>query len=318
MSDRPIHPIQIAAARSGLSPHVIRVWERRYGAIKPKRGPSQRRLYSDKEIERLALLSEATRAGHPISSIANLNASELQRLLNKSKGARQAAIVRVTDEGAVFRGECLQAVRRLDAKALEQSLQGALVTLGHQGFLQVVLAPLSEEIGTRWREGTITAAHEHFFSAAAKVFLGRVSKQFAAESGAPNLISCTPLGQLHELGAFMVGAAATNLGWRVAYLGAALPAAEIAGAALQNQAAVVALSIIYPEDDPDLPEELLRLRHALPNETSIIVGGRAAPAYANSLKRIRALMVTSLADCCDVLDRLRREHRRQAGAKPRA
>ena len=313
-----MHPIQIAAARSGLSPHVIRVWERRYGAIKPKRAASKRRLYSDKEIERLALLSEATRAGHPISSVAHLHSSELRRLLDKSQNAKQAAIVRSADEGAIFRSECLQAVKRLDATALEEALQRALIALGHQGFLQVVVAPLAEEVGTRWREGTMTAAHEHFFSAAAKMFLGRLSKQFAPESGAPGLISCTPLGQLHELGAFMVAAAAANLGWRVTYLGAALPAAEIAGAALQNQAAVVALSIIYPEDDPDLAAELLRLRDDLPNETSLIVGGRAAPAYAKTLKRIRALTVTSLADCSDVLDRLRREHRLKAGTKFRS
>ncbi len=68
--NQPLHPIQVAAARTGLSPHVIRVWERRYGAVKPERGDSKRRLYSDEEIERLTLLRNATQAGHPISTIA--------------------------------------------------------------------------------------------------------------------------------------------------------------------------------------------------------------------------------------------------------
>ena len=156
----------------------------------------------------------------------------------------------------------------------------------------------------RWN---LTAAHEHFFTASAKAFLGQLNKQFAHGEGMPNLIACTPTGQLHELGGFMAGVAATHLGWRVAYLGAGLPAAEIAGAATQRGAAAVALSIIYPEDDPHLSEELISLRRYLPPEARIIVGGRAAPAYREALSRIGALVVDSLAGFCDALDRLRKE-----------
>ena len=56
------------------------------------------------------------------------------------------------------------------------------------------------------------------------------------------------------------GAAAANIGWHVTYLGASLPAAEIAGAAMQNRARAVALSLVYPQDDPRLEGELIRLR----------------------------------------------------------
>ena len=310
MPKKPIHPIQVAAARSGLSPHVIRAWERRYGAVTPSRGHGHRRLYSETEIERLALLREATAAGHPISTIAQLNASELGGLLAKSHTAKRAAISRAVDAGSSFRSEALEAVKRLDGTGLKQSFERGVVALGHQGFLQVVVAPLADEIGAHWRSGKITAAHEHFFVATAKMFLGRATEQFAPDGAGPRLICCTPAGQLHELGAFMVAAAATHLGWRVVYLGASLPAAEIAGAAQQNNAAVVALSIIYPGDDPNLPEELLGLRRYLPDETRILVGGRAAPAYDETLARIGATVVDSLEDCCEALDRLRRADRR--------
>ncbi len=119
----------------------------------------------------------------------------------------------------------------------------------------------------------------------------------------PNLIACTPAGQSHELGAFMVGVAATHLGWRVANLGAGLPAAEIAGAAMQNHATVIAMSIIYPEHDPHLPDELLSLQRY-----------RAAPAYAETLARVGAVVVGSLAECCEALDRLRSERLPTAAA----
>lgn len=307
--------MQIAAIRSGLSPHVIRVWERRYGAVRPERSTGSRRLYSDKEIERLALLGAATRAGHAIGTIAQLDVEQLGSLLAKTQAVKRAEPARTLETGGIFRGQCLEAVKRLDAGALDQALQSGLVALGHQGFLQAVVSPLAEEIGAQWHEGAMTSAHEHFFTAAAKVFLGQLSKQFAPGSAAPSLVVGTPAGQLHELGAFMAGAAATHLGWRVAYLGAGLPAAEIAGAARQCGAAVVALSIIYPEDDPQLPEELLSLRRYLPF-TRLIVGGRAAAAYGETLVRIGASVVASLDECCEVLTKIRGE--RRTGSPPPA
>ena len=51
--------IHTAAERTGLSPHVIRAWERRYRAIEPERSAGKHRLYSEAEIQRLAMLSRA-------------------------------------------------------------------------------------------------------------------------------------------------------------------------------------------------------------------------------------------------------------------
>ena len=103
-------------------------------------------------------------------------------------------------------------------------------------MLQRVIAPLAQTIGELWRDGSITAAHEHFASAVIRISLGHAAKPFAGVEGAPVLVVATPSGQLHELGALLVGAAASNFGWHVTYMGASLPAGEIAGAARQNRA----------------------------------------------------------------------------------
>jgi DNA-binding transcriptional MerR regulator len=60
------HPIQVVARRTGLSPDVLRVWEKRYQAVEPGRTKTGRRLYSDDDIERLRLLREATSRGRRI------------------------------------------------------------------------------------------------------------------------------------------------------------------------------------------------------------------------------------------------------------
>ena len=101
-----------------------------------------------------------------------------------------------------------------------------------------------------------------------------------------------------------------NLRWQVTYLGASLPAAEIAGAAQQRRARAVALSLVYPEDDPGLASELTRLRESLPSEVKLLAGGRAMPAYREALEKVGALPIENLAQLGSTLDNLRKPARK--------
>jgi methanogenic corrinoid protein MtbC1 len=207
---------------------------------------------------------------------------------------------------SAFLDGCIVAVKQLDFHALEEALKRAESVLGAQGLLQRVVGPLAQAIGELWREGAITAAHEHFASAVIRTFLGHAAKPFAGAANAPVLLVATPAGQLHELGALLAAASAANLGWHIIYLGASLPAAEIAGAAKQNHARAVALSLVYPEDDPRLGRELARLRELLSPEIPLLVGGRATYAYSEALDKAGAVQIKDLAHLCLTLDDLRK------------
>lgn len=68
--------------------------------------------------------------------------------------------------------------------------------------------------------------------------------------------------------------------------------------------------LVYPEDDPRLPGELTRLRKALPADTTLLIGGRAMPAYRETLVGLGAALVEDLAQPGLALDRLRRPGRK--------
>ena len=51
------YPMKFVTQRTGLSPHVLRVWERRYGAVQPDRTESNRRQYGEDDVARLGLLA---------------------------------------------------------------------------------------------------------------------------------------------------------------------------------------------------------------------------------------------------------------------
>jgi methylmalonyl-CoA mutase cobalamin-binding subunit len=135
--------------------------------------------------------------------------------------------------------------------------------------------------------------------------LGNLNGAYGIGENAPSLITTTPAGQLHELGACISAVIAMSEGWKVNYLGPNMPAEEIAAAARQKRSKAVALSIIYPPDDPQVIQELKKLRRALPEDVPIFVGGRAALAYREVLSLIQAKYVSDMRDFASQLRALR-------------
>lgn len=304
---KPVRTIKVVARETGLSAHAIRVWERRYGAVRPVRAANNRRLYSETDVERLRLLHQATAAGHSIGQIAQATVPELERLLRQSltRGSAPARRLRgERDATEDLLGAAIRAVERIDAGDLRDLLDRAAVELGSPAMLQKFVAPLAVEIGERWRKGELNVAHEHFATNVITEFLTHFARPYPTGRSALHLVLATPTGQLHELGAIVAGAAARSHGWRTTYLGSSLPIEEFAGAARRLEPRAVALSIVFPPDDELLTADLLKLPKLLPSNCAVIVGGRSASAYAAVLRKIKAIQVSELEGIFPVLDQL--------------
>lgn len=314
MSVAKTFPIKVVAKRTGLTPHVIRSWENRHQAIKPRRSAGNQRVYSENDVKRLQILKHATEAGFPIGQVANLSEAGLESLMKEvtlESGPRtppaptaSTSPSQAWDPGQAVE-EALAAIQSFDSHALEMLLYRASLTWGTQGLLVNVIIPMTEKVGELRSEGNLKVAHEHFASGIIRSFLAALHRPYAPMKSAPRIVLATPSGQLHELGAVIAAAAATSLGWEVVFLGASLPTAEIAGAATANNARAVGLSIIYPPDDPMLPGELILLRRHLPDDVALLIGGRAAPAYRKTIETIGAVLCEDLYELQRNLNRLR-------------
>lgn len=312
----PRHPIQVVARRTGLTPDVIRVWERRYSAVSPSRSESRRRLYSDEDVRRLVLLRKATLAGRRIGDVANMSDDELVELVaSDERSTAEAPTVaptpsagpRPVPDDAVLRHQkaCLLAVEKLDGTAMDGALNQARLELSTPVLIDRVLMPVLHEVGDRWRSGSIRPYQEHLATSMIKSLLESLRPFHAKPTSGPEFLVTTPAGQVHEMGALMAAVIAATEGWRVTYLGPNLPAEEIAAAALQRKARVIGLSVVYPPDDPLLEQELRRLRQLLPSEVEIVVGGRAASNYVPVLDSIGAIQVATFDTLRSELIRIR-------------
>jgi methanogenic corrinoid protein MtbC1 len=297
--------IEAVARRSGLSQHLIRMWERRYGAVEPLRTESNRRLYSEADAVRLELLSRAVHSGHHISDIATLSTPKLEQLVGKD--FPNTTVSRGKGKGMIpnFVELALNAIKHFDSEELGAILSRAEADQGQARVLDQVVMPFMELIGEMWKDGDIRIAHEHMASAAIRNHVGALLASLRYPANAPSIVVATPAGQLHELGAIVVAVAAALEGWRPVYLGPNLPADEIAGAVQNSSARAVALSLVFPSDDPKLPAELNRLRRLLSEKVTILIGGRAAEAYGNAIDSVHAFRMTDIAGFRHQLDLLR-------------
>ncbi len=334
------HSVKTVARQTGLSPHVIRAWEKRYQTVLPTRSAGKQRLYSTDDIERLTVLRQATEAGFSIGTIASLTTESVRALLAKSAGGLprtggsgrpadgSSELLEPVPKGHSERAEAgmpigvvdpemeeiggyldgaFEAVMRMDAGRLEGLLERASVSLGQMRLLSDLIVPLVERIGEGWMKGRVKVAQEHVATAVLRTFLGHISRPIALHPQAPVLVVTTPSGQHHELGAIIVAAAANSMGWRVVYGGACLPAEEIASMAIGQGARAVGLSVVHPMDDPSLSLEFQLLRRLLPASIPILVGGRASSAYQSDLDAVGAIRVGNLESLRQQLNRLRGE-----------
>lgn len=316
---KPVRTIKFVARHTGLSIHTIRIWEKRYGAVRPVRSGNNRRLYTEADVERLRLLREATLAGHAIGQVATASLPELHRLLRTAGApppARRAARAKQTDEAIESLTEgAVAALTEFDARSFLKTLDRAAVELGSPAVLQKFIAPLAEHVGDLWREGELAIAHEHFATNHLAEFLSAFARPYSENVSAPHLLLATPTGQLHEMGAIIVAAAARSHGWRTTYLGASLPIEEFVGAVRNLKPRAVGLSIVFPPDDTALRRDLKKLRELLPRECAFLVGGRSAVSYTEILREIKAIHVRKLEELFPVLDTLQRGGKRLTKAR---
>jgi DNA-binding transcriptional MerR regulator len=284
--------------RTGLTPDLLRAWERRYRVVKPRRSAGGQRLYSDEDIERLRDLHRAVLAGRTIGQVARLDRNALARLVEAdSSGSTTADTVPDEDAAALARtiAECRAAVEQLDAPALERALRQAAHRFSVPVLLDHLLTPLLREIGERWEAGSLQPIHEHSASVEVHKLLTWIAQSTPVHPHAPLIAIATPAGQQMELGALMVAASAAAEGWRVAWFGPNLPAADILSGVESLKPAAVAISLVHQTREPELHRELERIARGVAGKVPLLVGGRAAPTHALLLERHGATVLPDLA-----------------------
>jgi DNA-binding transcriptional MerR regulator len=281
---------------TGLSADVVRVWERRYGAIRPQRSEAGTRLYSDADIARLRRLRQAIEKGHSISQAAQLSDDELTAVVSEVAQAADA-----TGPYALVRERFLAAIKQMDVVTADLEMSRAATLFPARDLINRIVTPLLAEIGERWAHREFGVAHEHVATNLLRNLLSSLIRLYPPDRHAETIVMATPAGERHEFGILLAALVAATRGWRVVYVGADLPADEIAYAMRLTKSRYLALSLV--NDHPEAVGELNTLAGQLTTGVRVWVGGGEAIKYRDQLHQLNWILIRDLDD---LDDRLRR------------
>ena len=268
--------------RVGESPELLRAWETRYGLVKPERTPGGLRLYSEQDERRVRVMRHHINAG--------LSAAEAARMA-KLGDAPQAEAEAVTL--ADVEAELEHSLTALDEPAAQAALDRLLIAFGLRQALGDVIIPLLHRLGERWADSEVSVAQEHFASNVIGGRLRSLGRGWGQGVGPTALLACPP-DERHELGLLAFGLILREHGWRITYLGADTPIAEVASVLDELSPAIVVLAAVTRDRFLDNAEEIRALA------TRARVGVAGAGASADLADRLAAEIlegpITDVAD----------------------
>ena len=224
--------------RLEVSADLLRVWERRYGLLQPRRTSGGTRLYSTLDESRVSLMKRYLARGIPASQ-----AAELARSARLSIRPGQQA--RVLDHEVQITAQRMQsALERFDETGAEQALQELLAAYSAIAVLRDVILPYAHEIGERWGSRHMTVAQEHFASNFLQSRMLALARGWDHGLGPPALLACAP-GDYHTLALIAFGITLHKLGWKIIYLGAATPVemADLASREVKAELVVISAEV---------------------------------------------------------------------------
>ena len=201
---------------SGVKAHTIRMWEQRYGLLKPERTATNIRQYSDDDLRRLLNVTTLCGQGRRISEVARLTDAEIS-----------AAVLATSDDAHDYHRQVnglLAAMLSFDEPRLDQLLRGAARRLGFEQMMLRVAYPLLQRIGLMWLAGTVDLAQEHLLAHLLR------QKILAATDALPPVPATArrwalflPADELHELALLFMNFLLRARGQHTLYLGQNLP-----------------------------------------------------------------------------------------------
>ncbi|MGH9369741.1 MAG: MerR family transcriptional regulator [Thermoanaerobaculia bacterium] len=287
----PPTPLTIGAVSraTGLSPDILRVWQKRYGFPVPRRKPSGHRLYFPSDVRRLRRIAEAISRGHRPAQVVPLPEARLETLLAGEDLAGRPEEARLRPVEAL-----LDHVKNHRRAELTAALLADAATMGPLDFLESRIAPLTSEVGEAWAHGAIGVHHEHFYSECAEDVLRAIRLPFERHAQGPAVLLATLPGEQHDLGLQMVALVTAVAGLRPHLLGTDLPVSHIAEAWVLRNAEAIGLSVSLSSTGATVRRHLTELRNTIPMTVPIFVGGRGArranpPAGVAVVEELRKL-----------------------------
>jgi len=202
---------------TGIKSHNIRIWEQRYGLLKPKRNNNNVRYFDDEDLKLLLNISQVYNTGKRISEIAKMPVEEICKLA--------LSLSKQTNNSETLFNDLLTSALRFDETEFQHKINSTIEELGIIKSFENVFFPFLSHVGNLWQAGSVCVCHEHFSSNMILNKLNAIINSLEVNTGAwsQRFLLFLPAEEKHTLGLTYARYIVKSNGHEVIYLGDEVP-----------------------------------------------------------------------------------------------
>lgn len=149
-----IYSIRDLEKLTGIKAHTIRIWEQRYGMVKPARTDTNIRYYTDENLRMLFNIALLNRHGYKISKLAKMTPEDVAKRvadIAENNGSQNAQIDALT-----------LAMIDLDEATFDRIFSTYTLENGFERTMVELVYPFLDKLNVLWLTNSVSPAHEKF------------------------------------------------------------------------------------------------------------------------------------------------------------
>jgi DNA-binding transcriptional MerR regulator len=256
---------------SGIKAHTIRIWEKRYKLISPKRTSTNIRRYSDNDLKKIINIAVVNNSGVKISHISKLTSDKLNKLVREQNQAGENLASPID--------KLVLATVEMNEQSFSRILMEQESSSGFEEVVTTVMYPFLEKIGVLWHTGEITPAQEHFVSNLIRQkIIVAIDKLPYPRSKAHKTVLFLPENEYHEIGLLFYNYLARKNGHQTYYLGQSVPYGDLKRVIATHKPKTLITSVITSLNADRLDSLVNSLSRDFEKQT-ILISGMAIREY---------------------------------------
>ncbi len=251
---------------SGIKAHTLRIWERRYGIIEPKRTETNIRFYDDEDLKRILNISILNKSGYKISKIAGLSIEKLNDEVLNVTGQSDANEVQIES--------MIKSMLDFNEPQFEKVFNKSIIQMGFDSTMHKIIYPFFKRIGILWLTGNIDPAHEHFISnlIRQKIIVAIDSVPEYSNYKAKRFVLYQQFNQWHEMSLLVSSYFIKRNGHKSVYLGKYLPNESLSNMSKVLDFDYILTTVNYILSDKEITQNILDIAAGF-SDKKIIFGG---------------------------------------------
>lgn len=267
---------------SGIKAHTIRIWEKRYRLLIPKRTATNIRYYTDDDLKRILNVSLLVKNGYKISKVSVWREEEIKEaVLNVGR-------VNQSEESYIER--LMVYMLNFDNHKLHKTINETIEGYGFEEAIFKVFFLLFERIGAYWQVGSIFPAQEHYLSNVIRQkLIVEIDRIELNNTRGKTMLFYLHEKEMHELSLLFYSYLARKAGYNVVYLGQFVPFSDLEKMSSQLEVDFVFTAFITSYPKTELEQYLNQLKKLFPQQKVFITGWQISKQNPNLPRNVKSV-----------------------------